>query len=93
MEALPAGPERDAATTALVEKLTSGGPLQDSEAAFAWALSMSGENERSRYTATAVQSWSHADPNAARASITASSLPDAEKQKLLLLVPSPNTHP
>ncbi len=50
MESLPAGAERDAAATALVERLIRPGEERDAEAAFIWAASMSGDAERARHT-------------------------------------------
>jgi len=87
MESLPAGAERDAAATALVERLTSPGTERDAEAAFIWAASMSGGAERARYAAEAARLWAQEDPAAARAAITRAALPESEKQALLRTLP------
>jgi hypothetical protein len=87
METLPAGAERDAAATALVEHLTAPGSDRDGEAAFVWAASMSGDAERARYTAEAARIWALEDPAAARAAVSAAALPDSEKQALLHQLP------
>lgn len=91
MESLPPGAERDAATTALVEHLVKPGESQDGEAAFAWAAAMSGETERSRYTAEAARAWAAEDPAATRAAVEASALPAAEKSALLQSIPEGGT--
>jgi hypothetical protein len=56
--ALPPGPERDAAITALVEFRTSG-PLEsrDSGSALWWALLLSGEPEREQIHQMALDVW------------------------------------
>jgi hypothetical protein len=87
MESLPAGAERDAAATALVERLTSPGAERDAEAAFIWAASMSGDAERARFAAEAARLWGQEDPAAARAAITRAALPESEKQALLRTLP------
>lgn len=89
MESLPPGPERDAAATALIESLTAAGDDRDGAAAFAWAASMSGDIERTRYLSKAAQTWAAEDPAAAREAVAASALPDGEKLSLLNKLPAP----
>ena len=60
---------------------------RDGASAFAWAASMSGEAERSEYMAVAAKVWALEDADAARAAVTASGLPEAEKQSLLRQLP------
>lgn len=91
LDSLPPGQERDAAATALVEHLVKPGDSQDGEAAFAWAAAMSGETERSRYTAEAARAWAAEDPAAARAAVESSALPAAEKSALLQSIPEGGT--
>jgi hypothetical protein len=63
MAALPAGAERDAAVTALVESLTSGPQDgRDGGAAVAWALSMSGNVEREQWSQVAFKAWEREAP-------------------------------
>ncbi len=78
MDTLPPGPERDAAATALVERLTADGDDRDGEAAFAWAASMSGDEERRRYIEQAAKVWAEQDLEAAMKAVIASGLPAEE---------------
>ena len=87
MNSLSPGPERDAAATALVEKLTAPGAEQDGGAAFAWAASMSGAVERARYIKEAARVWALHDAAAARAAVAAAGLPEAETTALLQQLP------
>lgn len=87
MRALPPGPERDAAATALVEHLTKSGPGRDGEAAFAWAADMSGAVERAYYIENAAWAWAMEDAAAARAAVAAAPLEEAERAALLRELP------
>lgn len=87
MRALPPGPERDAAATALVEHLTKSGPGRDGEAAFAWAADMSGAVERAFYIENAARAWAMEDAAAARAAVAAAPLEEAKRAALLRELP------
>jgi hypothetical protein len=78
LDTLPPGPERDAAATALVERLSAEGDDRDGEAAFAWAVSMSGAEERRRYIEQAAKVWAEQDAEAATKAVLGSDLPPEE---------------
>jgi hypothetical protein len=83
LDTLPPGPERDAAATGLVDRLTAEGDDRDGEAAFAWAVNMSGAEERRRYIEQAARAWAKDDPEAATKAVLASGLSPEETVQLV----------
>ncbi|WOO41989.1 hypothetical protein [Rubellicoccus peritrichatus] len=76
---LPKGNARQKAVESLVDKVYRIEP----DAAFDWALEIEDENRRKNMTRRISYEWKKRDVNAARQLVTASTLPEGEKEELL----------
>lgn len=79
VQTLPQGTERDGVVSRLISDMRNSHP----EEALAWAESISGEAHRISSIRSVANAWKTRDPDAARAAIQATNLPDEAKENIL----------
>jgi hypothetical protein len=83
-DALPSGPERDAAAHGLAQVIVSSEP----EAAWVWAASIADPAARLNALEDTVRGWAETDPQRARQHIAAAELETNERDALLRIIAS-----